>query len=252
MCILAFAKNVIPEYPLILIGNRDEFFHRPTKSAFWWDNGILAGQDLEAGGTWLGINKQGKFATLTNYRDIPSIKSNVRSRGELTVDFLNGNNTGKTYMTDISKKADAYNGFNLLTWENGTMHHFSNYENKINEVSDGVHVFSNALLDTPWYKTNLLQNSFERLLTKSPNAEQYFDILSDDSTAPDKQLPQTGLSYDLEKAISSICVRTSDYGTCCSTVLMVNQQNEVTFIERLFPVGDRKASTTTFQFNLEP
>ena len=251
MCILAFAKNVVPEYPLILIGNRDEFFHRPTKPAYWWKNGILAGQDLEAGGTWLGISKKGKFATLTNYRDIPGIKTNARSRGELPVDFLIGNVTGEAYLNNLSKNAGAYNGFNLLTWKKGTMLHFSNQENSINEITDGIHVLSNALLDTPWYKTNQLKSSFENLLNKNPTTEQYFDILRNESKAPDSQLPQTGLSYEMEKAISSICIRTSDYGTCCSTVLLVNKQNEVTFTERLFPVGDRKASTTTFKFNLE-
>ena len=252
MCILAFAKNVLPDYPLILIGNRDEFYHRPTKEAHWWENGILAGRDLEAGGTWLGLHKNGRFSTLTNYRDIAGIKSSAESRGELPVNFLLGDHALDSYASEIAGKAPNYNGFNLLTWEKGKMLHFSNYENTINSVKDGIHVLSNALLDSSWYKSDKLKADFSALIAENvTNPESFFDLLIDESKSPDELLPKTGLPYAKEKSLSAICIRTPDYGTCCSTIAMINHQNEVTFIERLYPVGKRESKTKTFHCNFE-
>jgi uncharacterized protein with NRDE domain len=249
MCILAFAKNVVPGYPLILIGNRDEFYQRPTKEAAWWENGVLAGQDLEAKGTWLGLHRKGRFATLTNFRDINGIKTAAKSRGALPVDFLLGSESATSYTRKVAAHADEYNGFNLLTWENGEMIHFSNYERSINKVNDGIHVLSNALLDSKWYKTEQLKTSFSHLLDHgSVDADSFFELLADESKSPDEMLPSTGLSYEMEKQLSSICIRTPDYGTCCSTIVMINDQNEVTFVERLYPVGNRTAKTNQFQF----
>lgn len=258
MCILAFAKNVHPDYPLILIGNRDEFYRRPTAEASWWENGVLAGRDLEAGGTWLGMHSNGRFATLTNYRDIQGIKSSVRSRGELPLDFLTSTKDLNEYAESVSAKADQYNGFNLLLWEKGKMLHFSNYENTINEVEDGFHALSNALLDSPWYKTDLLLAGFRSLIeTQTLEHEAFFDLLMDQSKAPNDRLPNTGLTTAMEKELSSICIRTPDYGTCSSTIIRINRQNEVSFHERVYAVGNSEGDTesastpknNTFHFN---
>lgn len=251
MCIIALAKNVHPEYPLILIGNRDEFYMRPTMEAHWWNNDILAGKDLEAHGTWLGVSRNGKLATLTNYRDILGIRSDVKSRGALPVDFLVGTWTQQEYHFHISQQAQDYNGFNLLTWENGDMFHFSNYEHQINRVNDGIHVLSNALLDTPWFKSQLLREKFSNCLHQKIAIDCLLEILNDATQSPEHLLPQTGLPYEREKAISSIYIESADYGTCCSTVVLINHKNEVTFVEKIYPVGNREATLNHFEFIIE-
>jgi uncharacterized protein with NRDE domain len=252
MCILAFAKNVHPEYPFIMIGNRDEFYRRPTLPAHWWDDNLLAGKDLEAGGTWLGMSRDGKLATLTNYRDISGIKTDARTRGSLPLDFLTGDADQLKYHETISQKAEAFNGFNLLTWQNGEMYHFSNYENKINQIPDGVHSLSNALLNSSWPKTQLLAHRFEQSLSQGIDINDWFELLTNEQKADDDQLPSTGLTIAREKAVSSICIRTPDYGTCSSTIVLINTKNEVTFVERNYSVGNRKAQTNTFKFKIEP
>jgi uncharacterized protein with NRDE domain len=250
MCIIAFAVNEHPDYPLILIGNRDEFYNRPTQEAHWWDSGILAGKDLEAGGTWLGINRSGRFAAVTNYRDIAAVKSQTKSRGALPVDFLESSADASQYLEKVDQESDLYNGFNLIAWEAGVMQHYSNYEHKINRIDKGVHVLSNALLDTKWPKTNLLQERFSTLISKDFTNEDLLEILQDEQKAPDEELPKTGLDRWMEKAVSSICIRTPEYGTCCSSILLVNRQKELTFIEHNYPVGDRKEAHNTFNFQI--
>ena len=117
MCLLTFAWKTHPEYKLIFASNRDEFYKRNTAPAQYWDNApnVLAGKDLEAGGTWMGIHRNGRFTALTNYRDIENIKSQAPSRGMLTLDYLQGTDAPQAYLEGIFNNIDAYNGFNLLT-----------------------------------------------------------------------------------------------------------------------------------------
>ena len=251
MCIIAFAHQVHPEYPLILIGNRDEFYNRPTQEIHWWDEKILAGKDLEAGGTWLGFSKEGRFSIVTNYRDIAGIKQNARSRGDLPLNFIRGSDDMQAYVSEISEEENAYNGYNLLLWEKGEMVHYSNYESKINPIQPGVHALSNALLNTPWHKTERLKKGFENTIDGSFNVENLFSLLTDEVKADDKDLPSTGLPYEREKEISSICIRTKDYGTCSSTVVLVDKNREVTLIERIYSVGNRTEQENVFSWSLE-
>ena len=252
MCLIAFSLNNHPDYPLILIANRDEFYRRPTAPAHHWlESEMIAGKDLEAGGTWMGVSRDGRFAAVTNYRDIQNIKDNARSRGELPVNFLENQIGAVSYLEEIHGRADQYNGFNLILFENGSMYHYSNYEKKINTLEKGIFGLSNALLDTPWPKVENIKSSFTRLVEKENLENQLLlDMLENQQTAQDEELPETGLPYDLEKAVSAICIRTEEYGTCSSSIVTINHNSEVFFKEKTYPVGARKAGEVIHKFEI--
>jgi uncharacterized protein with NRDE domain len=138
MCLLAFNWNNHPEYKMILVANRDEFFERPTKSLHLWEEGFYAGKDLRAGGTWLGIHPNGRFAALTNYRDMRNMKKDAKSRGDLVKNFLQGESGPEEYLTEIQKEKDLYEGFNLLVGLGDELFYFSNKIDDIHKLSYGL------------------------------------------------------------------------------------------------------------------
>lgn len=245
MCLISVAFKVHPQYPVILIANRDETYSRPSRQGqFWVEEGypdILAGKDLEAGGTWLGVHKEGKWAALTNYRSIENIKANAPSRGELVLDFLKQEMSAKTYLDQIKEKGNTYSGFNLLVGDAEEVFHYSNISDAVTQLTPGIHGLSNALLNTPWPK---LQRANRRLQTVIKNeevpTEDLFDILKDSTQAEESQLPETGLPLALEKAVSSIFITSENYGTRCSTVFLMQKNGRKEFYERTYdtlPLG---------------
>ncbi|MEQ8523729.1 NRDE family protein [Gracilimonas sp.] len=242
MCLITFAYKSHPRYDLILAGNRDEFYGRPTREAkFWSEEGnpnILAGKDLEAGGTWLGVHKSGKWSALTNYRD-PSIKKeDPPSRGEIVLDYLKANQTAMDYLADLSKKAELYNGFNLLVWDEKDFYHYSNQNKKVTRIEPGIHGLSNALLDTPWPKLVTANQELRNIISEEDfDKEDIFKLLADDRKASDHELPVTGIPKELEKAVSSIFIKTENYGSRCSTVLLIDKEGNIDFTERRFEPG---------------
>ncbi len=252
MCLIAFALNQHKEFPLILIANRDEFYERPTKAAHKWDEeGIYAGKDLKAGGTWMGISTGGRFSAVTNYRDISNIQATAKSRGELTTDFLRSDITPNEFLNQLHKRSEAYNGFNLLTLTNHSIYHYSNYEGKINKIDEGIHGLSNAFLNSPWPKVEKIKKRFEKVIKSSFNVDDLFELLEDDTRADDQDLPRTGVPLDWERALSPICIRTENYGTCSSSILLKDKSNHVTFIEKTHSVGGRKAEKNAFEFDIK-
>ncbi len=239
MCLITFAYNNHPKYRLILAANRDEFYGRPTRKAqYWTEEGhddILGGKDLEAGGTWMGITKNGKWAALTNYRD-PNWKiENPPSRGELVLNYLLNGDTAKVYLDTLNKRADEYIGYNILLGDKEGITHFSNFDKSPKSISAGLHGVSNALLDTPWPKLELAKSSLQNLITNHDiDKNKLFDFLNDDTQAPDDQLPDTGIPYKWEKAISSLFIKTENYGTRCSTILLIDHSGNIEFTERRF------------------
>lgn len=253
MCLIAFALDSHPEYPFILVANRDEFYARPTMVAdFWSDHpSILGGRDVQAGGTWMAINKaNGRFAAVTNYRDLQNIREDAKSRGDLPVNYLLTSQDSASYLEEVHGEAQAYNGFNLLVYQNGQMHHYSNYENKINTLGPGIYGLSNALLDTNWPKVARLKERFRKTIEGDFDHESLLHLLSDRELADDDLLPDTGVGHDLEKMLSSICIQSEKYGTCCSTILTISRTGEVKFTERSYPVGDRKGGDVFESFDL--
>ena len=239
MCVIYFAFDRHPDHPLILLANRDEFYERSSVAASYWDDfpNIYGGRDLIGGGTWLGVTKSGRFSAVTNYRD-PSAPVGTRSRGNLVADFLKSERLAREYLTDVERCGYMYSGFNLLVGEIGErreLFYYSNRGDGIRELSAGIYGLSNNLLDKPWPKVERGTTRLTNLLRSTqPSKDDLFDILSDESPAADEDLPSTGISYEAEKAVSAIFIKTPDYGTRCSTVLRFGGNSEWTFEERVF------------------
>jgi uncharacterized protein with NRDE domain len=254
MCLLLLANECRLKYKLIIAANRDEFYKRPTESAhFWAENKfLLAGKDLEGNGTWLGITKNGKFAALTNYRDMSKIKANAPTRGMLVINFLLENTEPKNYSKFLINKAGEFNGYNLIFGNVQKLFYFSNISKDFIEVKKGVHGLSNHLLDTPWPKVVKAKEEFEMLLKKEKiNEEQIFNLLYDNTTFEENLLPQTGLSIEMEKLVSPIFTITKNYGTRSSTVILIDYNGNVSFTEKSFNNKKENFNTSHFDFKIE-
>jgi uncharacterized protein with NRDE domain len=250
MCLIVFAVNKHPDYPLILAANRDEFYKRPTAATNFWQDvpSILGGRDLQAGGTWMALHRDGRMAAVTNYRDLSNLKADARSRGELPINYLEGTLDAQEYLSTLDKVSSQYNGFNALIYEAGSMFHYSNYEGKINRIDQDIHGLSNALLDTEWPKVQRLKEDFAKIIEGPFDQEDLFSILANKELAADALLPDTGVPHDLEKMLSAICIQSENYGTCSSSILTISKDGNVAFTERTFAVGDRKKGTVSFTF----
>jgi uncharacterized protein with NRDE domain len=260
MCLILFAWNSHPDYSLVVAANRDEFYDRGTDGISWWDEHphILAGRDradvLGSPGTWLGFTKTGRFAALTNVR-APSAKNpDSRTRGELSIMYLAGNDRPTEFIQDNTKRFAQYNGFNLLMAdlsnpEKAEMHWVSNRmmmgqsirPRKVfphQPLEPGVYGLSNAMLDTPWPKVNHRVAAFAQALAMDQgqltNADQYLKLLSDKHHASDHELPSTGVSREWEKALSPAFITTPSYGTRSSTILRVRKDGQFEMVERRF------------------
>ncbi len=252
MCLITFAYKAHPKYKFILAANRDEFYARPTTQVNWWNDhaSIIGGRDLQALGTWMAMNKNGRFAAVTNYRDIQNINPEAHSRGDLPVNFLLNNQSPQEYAQEVFETGSKYNGFNLLVMDD-ELAHVSNYDSNVNLLSEGIYGLSNALLDTPWPKVSRSKKAFEATISSDFSLEDLIRIMQDDELAPDNDLPETGLDYEREKALSAMCIRTPDYGTCCSTAITIDYDGNVEFMERSYPVGARKDGTVSFTFKVD-
>ncbi len=252
MCLITFAINVNDDYPFILIANRDEFYERPTLPAHQWEGmDIIAGKDLKANGTWMGVSNKGRFAAVTNFRDPFNIRDDARSRGDLPLAYLKSSISDESYMEEIQQRSKEYNGFNLLTMSNGALFHFSNYENKINRFDSGIHGLSNALMNTSWPKVERIKQEFKKAISRNLDHDTLFGILADENLAEDHELPSTGLPFEWEKKLSAICIRSENYGTCCSSIVTIDKNNHMTFVEKTYAVGDRIEDIRTFKLKIE-
>ena len=256
MCLILFGLNQKSEFKLILAANRDEFFSRPTEEAHWWKDNkdILAGRDIKSGGTWLGINKNGRFIAITNYRDLKNINNEARSRGELSKSFLTGHLSTDAFLSELSSRKDQYNSFNLLLSDNGfdTLYHYSNVTDERTLISDGIHGLSNHLLDTPWPKVELGKQGLQQHLdSETKKSDELIKFMQHGEEAPDSALPDTGISYELEKKLSPVFISMKEYGTRCSTILEVNNNNGVTFLEVTYNENKTITSKKSYQFSLE-
>ncbi len=238
MCLIVFAWKLIPECPLVLAANRDEFFNRPSAPASWWEDHpqVYAGRDLQAGGTWLGISRTGRFAALTNIRHGGERRSDVRSRGELVTGFLTSQHSPEAYLSELRERASAYNGFNLLIGDQERSYWFSNDEqdaSPMRELAPGIYGLSNGSLDTPWPKVVRAKAQFSSLLCQGAPDDAYFEMLSDTTRASDSRLPDTGVSLEWERLLSPICIESPDYGTRASTLLRVHSGGHAQLLERV-------------------
>ena len=236
MCLILLAWRAHPDYPLVVAANRDEFFARRTAAADFWKDApqILAGRDLEAGGTWLGITRQGRFAALTNFRDPACNRQGVPSRGELVSRYLGGSEPPQAFLQALAPVAANYNGFNLMFGDRDSLWYFSNCGEGAGQLAPGIYGLSNHLLDTPWPKVARGKSALNAALHALPDDKPLFDLLRDDRIAPDDALPRTGVSLEWERLLSAAFISTSGYGTRSATVLLMNASGNVHFVEQGF------------------
>lgn len=254
MCIILLAHQVHAELPLIFAANRDEFYERATAQARFWTDApcVLAGRDLERGGTWLGVNKRGRIAAVTNYREPGEKTENAPSRGLLVSRFLEGHDSPQKYLSELSAEAHRYKGFNLIVGDARRLYYYSNRLDEPQELTPGVHGLSNHLLDTPWPKVERGKQALEEMIEQGgePHAEAIFKILADDARAVDEFLPQTGVGLELERVLSPLFINTAIYGTRSSTVILFDRRNRITFIERTFSPEGSEHAEARYQFKI--
>lgn len=238
MCLIAWNWQPESQTPLLLVANRDEFYARPTKPLAWWEDAdILAGRDLQAGGTWLGVSRSGRLAALTNHRDPANVRADAPSRGELVSAFLQANTSAEDYLTELARRADAYNPFNLLVFDGHALMGLESRHAKVLTLPSGIGAVSNADFLTPWPKLTTLKNSLQSLLAQThPSDAELLELLHHRGVAADADLPATGIPLALERVLSSAFIATPDYGTrACSVVRF--EANRVQFLEQGFDGG---------------
>jgi uncharacterized protein with NRDE domain len=255
VCLILLAWQAHPEYPFVVAANRDEFFQRATAPAAFWDDApdILAGRDLEAGGTWLGITRDGRFAALTNYRDPARNRSGTPSRGRLVSDFLAGTSSAEAYLDHLRRVGSDYNGFNLVFGHvaaPGVLFCYSNCEDGVRRLSPGIYGLSNHLLDTPWPKVARGKSALARALGALPDDRLLLELLRDESRARDENLPRTGVSLEWERLLSAAFIREPDYGTRSSTIVLLARSGTLHFEEVSFSPASEAQHRACFDFTL--
>jgi uncharacterized protein with NRDE domain len=255
MCLLLLAVQKHPDYKLVLAANRDEYYDRPTAPAAFWEEAphLLAGKDLRAGGTWLGITNQGRIAAITNYRDPASIKTNAPSRGKLVSGFLLGQESPEQFLEGLAQEKDSYNGFNLIIGQNDQLYWVSNRGNGAHKLSSGIYGLSNRLLDTPWPKLARSKEAMAHLISKqkNPSQDDLFQMLRDRTIADDDQLPDTGVGIEWERILSPIFIMSPTYGTRSSTLILIDRHNRVTFTEKTFNSDPEQATSVEYEFQIQ-
>ena len=233
MCLILVAWRVHPDFPLVVAANRDEFFMRPTTAAAWWqeNNSVLAGRDLQGGGTWLGVTRQGRFAALTNYRDPQAQVPTAPSRGRLVSSFLTAEGALADNLAQVARRGTWCNGYSFLGCDGQQLGLCSSSDPAPRLLEPGIYGLSNHLLDTPWPKVREAKQRMTAALQALPDNEQLLDLLLDDRPAADAELPATGVSLELERSLSSAFVRAPGYGTRSSTLVLVSADGDVAFDE---------------------
>jgi len=246
MCIYILFYQSHPDYPVILAGNRDEFYERKALPVHRWKGfpDIAGGIDLREGGSWLAAKRNGEFAVVTNYRDPANIKDTALSRGTLVSNFLTGDIKTEKYLEIISENAQKYNGYNLIIGNRHEAYYYSNIIHKYRKLSKGIYMLSNHVLDTPWYKTLKAKELCLKVLSsKDINWDGLLGVFTDKTPAPDDQLPDTGVGYRLEKMLSSIFIESNAYGTMVTTLLTIDNKGKVNMIEKTYKPSGRVSLT---------
>jgi len=254
MCLLVLAWQTHPRYRLVVAANRDEYHERPAAALERWPppTDILAGRDLRAGGTWLGVNRARHVGVITNYRELQHPRAGAPSRGELIPQYLGGKLGAAQFFGALEGRADHYSGFSLLLTDDDTLWYGSNRSTPFaRSLPAGVYALSNELLDTPWPKVQRVRAGFERWLADpGGRPEGLFALLNDRTRAPeDAVLPDTGVSPAWERVLSSPFVLNPDYGTRGSTVALMESNGALYLAERRF--GRRGESEGETEFRLD-
>ncbi len=240
MCLIGFRWAPGSREPLLLLANRDEFHDRPSAPLGWWEGDrLLAGRDLRAGGTWLGVTRDGRCAAVTNFRQPGPPRPEAPSRGRLPVRFLEGDRSAGAFLEALRGEAGRYAPFNLLLFDGESLLGYQSRDDRVVPLGAGLHVLSNGDFDAPWPKAEALRG---RMAAAPEDDGALLALLVDDRPFPDAELPRTGVPLDWERALSPIFVRMPAYGTRASTLVRIGRE-AVTVLEQRFVAGEREGRT---------
>lgn len=246
MCLIFVSYRETAGCALVVAANRDEFYARPTAAAGYWEDlpQIIAGRDLSAGGTWLGVTPNGRFAALTNYRSGLPRDVNAPSRGDLVKNFLAGELGALDYLRSLEARAGTYAGFSLLAFGAGELAYFSNQERAARPLEPGLYGLSNELLDTPCPKVVQGKRALGAVLARRNwSHDEVLDLMADKGMPVDGELPDTGVGLERERMLAPMMVAGDAYGTRCSTVVKITLAGTLDFVERSYqPYGADPAS----------
>lgn len=241
MCILFFAIKQHPKYPVIICANRDEFHQRPTQAMHWWSekddkNAILAGKDLQAKGTWLGLNKQGRFSALTNFRQPELFDKDKQSRGDLVLKALAQSDDKIT--TQLAKSSHQYNGFNLVFGQLNSLTCFDSVSQKQQPLTTGFHSLCNGALDDIWPKMAQGQAQLAKAISdfadQPLNIDELFTLMQNGEQAKTENLPNTGVPIDWEQLLSSIFIVSPEYGTRTTNIIIQDNEGNISIVDRSY------------------
>lgn len=254
MCLIFICQHAHPDYPLIIAANRDEFYPRPTVALQQWQDHpqVIAGRDLQAGGSWLGVSKNGRLAAITNHR-MRDDNHYHNSRGSLVTRFLTGTQSTSEFATYLQQTAESYAGYNCVFGTltgNPRLFHYNNTEHQLTELQAGVHGVSNASLDTPWFKLREGKQALETLLQQPMQHEAWLKMMTDQQQAADNELPDTGIDKQLEASLSSRFIHLPHYGTRCTTLITLDNHNQLSICERSYNEQAEAQNTQLFRFSL--
>lgn len=226
MCTIFLAWQCQPERPLVVLGNRDEFHHRPAAMASPInDTSVIGGKDLREGGMWMGINQlNSHFAAITNIRNLNAagkmVPESPLSRGHIVLKFLQEKPKIEDFNLELAAHSAQFNGFNLIYGNQHQAWHFNNQSGRPpKQLMPGIYGLSNADLDSPWPKVTAGKQRFKQLLEQGAAPEALIKMMQNRDKAAEQNLPQTGLSKFLEKMLSSLFIRSPLYGTRCTTLI---------------------------------
>jgi uncharacterized protein with NRDE domain len=253
MCLILLAWRAHPDFPCVLAANRDESHDRASAAADWWpgDSGILAGRDLKAGGTWLGVTRWGSFAALTNFRDGGGRRADAPSRGMLVSELLESGRSVPESLSYLRAVGPDFNPFNVIFSDGRRLGIYESVRKEGRELGPGVFGLSNHLLDTPWPKVENGKSALSEALNRAGDEAAILHLLRDDRPARDDELPQTGVGLEWERLLSSAFVRADDYGTRCSTLLRIDHRGGVLFEEWSWGPAGEASGTRRFQFDIQ-
>ena len=255
MCLIIFSYQETKEsseaFPgsLILAANRDEYYERPTKSMHWWEpEKILAGKDLQAGGTWLAVSDDGRFAAITNYKELINGKADLKTRGELVSNYITSKGLSSIdYLENI--KGINYAGFNLLLGDKEGIHYFSNRTEEIDKLEPGIHAVGNLLLNSQTKKSIKVKNQFKELLQTNPDEVALMEFMKQDS-GDLSDLDMAGCKETEHEEIPYRFIKSDYYGTRNTTIITINETGEYKISEQNFSENGKKLGITSFQFKL--
>ncbi|MDH4048184.1 MAG: NRDE family protein [Gammaproteobacteria bacterium] len=252
MCLIVFAWQAHPHYRLVLAANRDELHSRPARDAHWWPDHkhVLAGRDLQAGGTWLAVSRRGRIATVTNYREMQRSTGRVKSRGEIVSSFVTGVTPPKDFASSLNAK--NYSGYSLLAADSDQIAYGSNIAGEYSVLKAGIYGLSNAALDTPWHKLLRSREALRDLVRSDALSEpSLLRLLADRQPAPVDQIDSSTLPFPMARSLSAPFIVSPEYGTRCSTTILWSYSGELEFCERSFDASGKVTGTARHRFSTE-